>query len=106
MVRYPQGVKLIVLSFKDQFGTSEGTMLREWAIHYKWGLAWTLHDDSVCEDPRRLLDPYVLVCPNPFISPAWLRMLESTLICVAINRLNAGPNDLEYHRCTCASHGV
>ncbi len=52
---------MIVASFKDQFGTPLGTMLRQWCLHNKWALAWSLHSDSACLDARRLFDPLVLV---------------------------------------------
>ena len=52
---------MIVASFKDQFGTTLGTQLREWCRQYKWVLAWSMHSDSACLDPRRLLDPAVVV---------------------------------------------
>ena len=59
-IRYPEGVKLITASYADYFGTWFGGLMREWCMHWKWALAWVLHDASRPLDARRLLDPTVL----------------------------------------------
>ena len=59
-IRYPEGVKLAVASFKDYFGTWDGSLIRKWCLHNKWILGWVLHNGGSPLDNRRLLDPYVL----------------------------------------------
>ena len=75
-VRYPEGVKFISVSFLEYFGTTAGQAIREWCIEHGWALSWALAGQipppphakkpskaiQYCQDPRRLLDPLVLVC--------------------------------------------
>jgi hypothetical protein len=78
--RYPEGVKLITVSFADNFGTWYGSLLREWCRHWGWALAWVLHDGSNIMDGRRLLDPTVLASTtvnaslNATVAPAFEAM--------------------------------
>jgi hypothetical protein len=58
--RYPEGVKLVTLSFADHFGSAFGAQVRQWCEHWQWALAWVLHSDTTALDARRLLDPAVV----------------------------------------------
>ena len=97
--RYPEGVKMLVISFKDQFGQTYGNIIREWCIHNKWALAFSLHSDKACLDPRRLLDPYVLVSREG-CTVLW-RIVCGDESCNAVGRHNC-----QRHDSTCCSHSL
>jgi hypothetical protein len=69
-VVYPEGVKMVIVSFADFFGSAFGSDIRDWCARYGWALTWALYEGvynsrtNACEDPRRLLDPYVLAQGN------------------------------------------
>jgi len=65
VIRYPEGVKFVTASFKDNFGTATGAKVRAWCQYWKWALVWFLDNGNELIDPRRLVDPLVAVRTQP-----------------------------------------
>eukprot|EP01060_Flectonema_neradi_P038981 TRINITY_DN8373_c0_g1_i1.p1 TRINITY_DN8373_c0_g1~~TRINITY_DN8373_c0_g1_i1.p1 ORF type:complete len:478 (+),score=64.88 TRINITY_DN8373_c0_g1_i1:92-1435(+) len=64
-LRYPEGVKMIVLNVTDNlFGSYIGTQLQQWAISNNWVLSWGYADLTMTgpavKANKRFLDPLVL----------------------------------------------
>eukprot|EP01052_Picozoa_sp_SAG31_P033095 SAG31_NODE_3697_length_3978_cov_1.827791_2_plen_295_part_00 len=87
-IPYPQGIKFVVLSFPQLFGTPNATGARKWCEKWGWPLLWALGPNDqaashmmgggstavyAVDADDRMLDPHVLAK-----IPAWTNLTEAT----------------------------